>query len=190
MGLLEEQFKASFWGTEPPKTPDWIEWVHRSMGKTHCDTCLRLDKCWFVDEEDKMPALPQHPFCHCTKEPLPISQVLLYATAASDYSKFNPYLFDPENYYKHGKAGALESWGYTVADSQYLKDEIERQGLEKYTSGEYTLHKLRDEGQLIDIRVEIPRKDQAKTASFVTGWMVYPNGHIQLVTPFGNDRKG
>lgn len=99
MGLLVDQFIAAFRGTEPPKTPNWIEWVHRSMGKSHCKTCLALDKCWFVDEEDKMPALPQHPFCHCTKEPLSVSQVLHNATAASEFSKYDVFLFNSKGRY-------------------------------------------------------------------------------------------
>ena len=47
------------------------------------------------------------------------------------------------------------------------------------------LGKLNQDGQRISIRVEIPRKDKSETVSFVTGWMVYPNGHIQLTTPYG-----
>ena len=79
----------------------------------------------------------------------------------------------------------LESWGYSIADSQWLKDEIERQGLEKYQAGEYTLGRLNKEGQRISIRIEVPRKDTGETVSFISGWMVHPNGHIQLNTPYG-----
>lgn len=80
----------------------------------------------------------------------------------------------------------FESWEYTISDSQWLKDEIEQQGLDKYVAGDYILHKLKSEGQLIDIRIELPHKNQAKTVSFMTGWMVQPGGHIQLVTPYGD----
>lgn len=58
-------------------------------------------------------------------------------------------------------------------------------GWEKYIAGEYTLGKLNENGQRINIRVEIPRKDKEGTVSFITGWMVYPNGYIQLTTPYG-----
>ena len=58
-------------------------------------------------------------------------------------------------------------------------------GLEKYVSGDYTLGILNKDGQRLSIRVEIPRKDRAGMVSFITGWMVYPNGQIQLTTPYG-----
>jgi len=29
------------------------------------------------------------------------------------------------------------------------------------------------------------RKEQTENVSFITGWMVYPNGKIQLITPYG-----
>ena len=73
----------------------------------------------------------------------------------------------------------------TFLDSDWLKEEIEKQALEKYVSGDYMLGKLNQDGQRISIRVEIPRKDKSETVSFVTGWMAYPNGHIQLTTPYG-----
>ena len=161
----------------------WVEWIHIQAGKSHCETCLTHDGCWFL--EDKKPKLPQHLFCHCTTRPLDYSQVINVAAAKSDYSKFNPYLFDPENYYKHQKQKAFESWGYTIEDSDYLQTTIEEQGLEKYSNGDYTLGKLNENGQRISIRVEIPRKDKDGMVSFITGWMVYPNGHIQLNTPYG-----
>ena len=66
-----------------------------------------------------------------------------------------------------------------------LKSEIEKQALEKYISGNYELGKLNDKGQRISIRIEIARKDIGSKVSFITGWMVFPNGHIQLITPLG-----
>lgn len=54
-------------------------------------------------------------------------------------------------------------------------------------SGEYKLGKLNDKGQRISIRVEIPRKNKQEKVSFVTGWMVYPNGRIQMTTSYGGD---
>mgnify|MGYP003210178509 FL=1 len=35
--------------------------------------------------------------------PISYAVVLMDTTSYSDYSKFDPYLFDPRNYYKHGK---------------------------------------------------------------------------------------
>lgn len=157
--------------------------MHHDEGKTHCEECLKLDGCWFFG--DAHPPCPHHPHCHCTLEPINYAIVLANAEVHSDYSKFDPYLFDPENFYKHGKNKAFESWGYTIADSQWLKDEIERQAQEKYISGQYTLGKLDYNGQRINIRVTIPRKDDDKAVSFITGWMAYPSGRIQLTTPYG-----
>lgn len=105
--------------------------------------------------------------------------------AYSDYSKFDPYLFDPHNFYKHGKNKAFESWGYSVADSLWFQQEIERQALKRYLSGQYTLGKLNAAGQRINIRIEIPRKNGEGTLSFITGWMILPNGRIKLNTPYG-----
>ncbi len=45
--------------------------------------------------------------------------------------------------------------------------------------------KLNDKGQRLSIKIEIARKDTGDKVSFITGWMVYPNGHIQLTTPLG-----
>lgn len=162
----------------------WIEWKHISMGKTHCPTCLKLDKCWFV--KTNMPALPQHAYCHCTSVAKSVLRVRSQAKANSAYSKYDPYLFDPQNVYKHGKGKLFRLWGYTEADAQWLKEEIERQGLRSYLAGRYTLNKLDHNGQRINIVVTIPRKDKSGEVSFTTGWAVYPQGHIQLATPYGD----
>ena len=163
--------------------PSWVQWTHHSEGKTHCEECLRLDGCWF--QKEKAPPCPHHPHCHCTLDPIPYAVVLMNATSYSDYSKFDPYLFDPRNYYKHGKNKAFESWGYTIADAQWLKTEIERQAREKYATGDYTLGALDQYGQRISIRIVIPRKDGSEDVSFLTGWTVYSNGQIRLNTPYG-----
>lgn len=55
----------------------------------------------------------------------------MHATIYSEYSKFDPYLFDPDNVYQHGKKRAFESWDYTVGDARWLQAEIEKQALEK-----------------------------------------------------------
>ena len=59
-------------------------------------------------------------------EPIDYLVVLMNAYTYSDYSKFDPYLFDPHNFYKHGKNKAFESWGYSVGDAKWLQAEIER----------------------------------------------------------------
>lgn len=163
--------------------PDWVRWTHHAEGKTHCEECLKLDGCYFTASNH--PPCPHHPFCHCTLEPLDYAVVLRNASAYSDYRKFDPYLFDPENFYQHGKNREFESWGYTVSDSQWLKDEMERQAREKYIAGDYLLGKLNKEGQRISIRIVIPRKNGPGMISFITGWMAKPNGQLSLNTPYG-----
>lgn len=183
MSFFEDLFAAGVRGEKPPDEPKWNKWKHRNLSENHCPECLLSDECWFLKE--KTPKWPHHPYCHCILEDIPYSDVLSQCSSKCFYSKFDPYLFDPENNYKHGKNKAFESWGYSVKDSEWLQSEIEKQGLEKYIYGEYELGKLNKDGQRISIRVEIPRKDKDGTASFITGWMVYPNGYIQLTTPYG-----
>ena len=95
------------------------------------------------------------------------------------------YLFNTTGTYPHNKEKLFKEWGYTVDDAAWLQAEIERQAREKYISGEYQLGKLNDKGQRISIRVTIPRKDNGNAVSFITGWMMYSNGSIQLTTPYG-----
>lgn len=183
MDLLKELFSAGVWGEKLPKIPEWVKWVHRNLSENHCPECLKLDNCWF--SKSKSPEHPHHPFCHCLLESLPYEEVTNKAVAKSDYSKFDPYLFNPDGKYPHSKEKLFESWGYTITDAKWLQEEIEKQGLDKYIKGKYELGKLNDKGQRISIRIEIPRKNKSENVNFVTGWMVYPNGHIQLTTPYG-----
>ena len=66
-----------------------------------------------------------------------------------------------------------------------MKIEIEKQALQKYISGDYQLGVLNQYGQRISIRVEIPNRTDGGFVSFLTGWMVHPNGQITLNTPYG-----
>ena len=63
--------------------------------------------------------------------------------------------YDPDNVYQHGKNKTFESWGYTVDDARWLQAEIEKQALEKYIAGDYTLGELNKYGQRMNIRVTI-----------------------------------
>ena len=69
-------------------------------------------------------------------------------------------------------------------DPIWLIGEFIRQGKEKYERGEFTLHELKKQGQIINIKIDLPRKDKIGTVTFTSGWMVYPNGIIKLVTPY------
>lgn len=183
MSFFNELFSAGVWGDKTPTAPQWKKWIHRNLSDNHCPECLMIDGCWFLKE--KTPKWPHHPFCHCILEDIPYNDVLTKGSSDSAYSKFDPYLFDTKGEYGHGKDKLFKSWGYSVEDAKYLKSGIEKQALEKYISGNYELGKLNDKGQRISIRIEIARKDIGSKVSFITGWMVFPNGHIQLITPLG-----
>lgn len=161
----------------------WVQWVHQNRGESHCETCLKLDGCWFL--ETKKPPWPHHPYCHCILEPLPYDKVQKEAFAVSDYSKFDPYLFNTTGGYTHTKEKLFAQWGYTVADAKWLQQEMEKQALEQYVKGEYTLGKLNEHGQRINAVIEIPRRDKEGTVRFISGWMICPNGKIKLNTPYG-----
>ncbi len=72
-----------------PESLSWVQWTHHAEGKTHCEECLKLDGCWFL-EGNALPC-PHHPFCHCTLEPIEYATVLQNTSAHSAYSKFDPW---------------------------------------------------------------------------------------------------
>ncbi len=164
----------------------WVEWKHISMGKTHCPTCLKLDKCWFV--KANMPQLPQHEYCHCTAVPKSTRTVQSQAKTSSPIQKFTEYLFNPDNPKNGGKAELFELWGYDQADSQWMVAESQQQAREKYIAGDYSLGRLDAYGQRIHIQMTIPDKITGEMRVFRTAWMARPNGELVLVTPYGDDK--
>lgn len=68
-------------------------------------------------------------------ESIPYNQILVEAKADSDYNKFDPYLFNRDNKYSHGKEKLFAQWEHTIEDAKWLQSEIERQGRKKYISG-------------------------------------------------------
>ena len=163
--------------------PQWVKWVHEMTGIFHCFECLQLHECWFA--QDKAPFWPHHENCHCRLEKIDYLTVLTNASTFSDYRKFDPYLFNTNGLQTHSKEKLFLEWGYTVDDARWLQEEIEQQAREKYIAGEYTLGKLNWNGQRISIRVTIPRKDGSGDVTFMTGWMVEPDGKLRLTTPYG-----
>ena len=83
------------------------------------------------------------------------------------------------------KSKLFMSWGYDIMDSAYLQQEFERQAMIAYSTGNYELGLLNEYGQRINIRISLVRKELDQAVSFLTGWMVYPDGRIVLVTPYG-----
>ncbi len=163
--------------------PQWVKWIHHDRGPTCCEDCKHLNGCYFL--KDKAPHKPHHSYCHCVLDSIKYTEVLKTAGAQSQYSKFDPYLFNTTGIYTHTKEKLFAQWGYTVEDARWLQAEMERQALEKYLTGDYSLGKLNKDGLRLTIRIEIPRKIGEGVVSFASGWMVYPNGLIQLTTPYG-----
>ena len=142
-----------------------------------------MDGCFFTKENH--PPCPHHPYCHCTLDQINYTLVLVNSAASSDYSKFDPYLFNTNGTYPHNKEKLFKEWGYTVYDAKWLQVEMERQAKEKYVAREYELGKLDIYGQRINIIIEIPRRDREGIVTFITGWMLEPNGKLKLNTPYG-----
>lgn len=117
-------------------------------------------------------------------EAIDYALVLANASANSKYSKFDVYLFNTEGKYNYNKAKLFWDWGYDVDDIPWMKAEWERQAYEKYLAGKYKLNLLDEWGQRINIQIEIPRKDTGEIVSFMSGWLVMPNGKLQLATPY------
>lgn len=161
----------------------WVKWVHHSEGTIHCPTCLQLDGCYFL--LSNAPLCPQHEKCHCELEAVDYSTVLENVDATSNYSKFDPYLFNTNGLYFHGKEKLFEQWGYTAEDAEWLQTEMERQARERYAAGDYRLGRLDMFGQRINITIEIPNKNGIGTVTFTSGWMVEADGKLKLNTPYG-----
>ena len=174
----------------------WVQWIHEGTGfattqaerdlrivwealsgKKHCAVCMNLSGCCFP--RNNMPEYPLHPNCHCKTEPIGA----ITATARCRESKVEGWIFNP--LVPSGKKELFYEWGYSIIDKDWLISEYIRQGKEKYERGDFTLHKLNEYGQQINIIIELPRKDRIGTVTFTSGWMVYPNGVIELVTGFG-----
>ena len=161
----------------------WVEWKHISMGKTHCPTCLKLDKCWFV--KANMPMLPQHEYCHCTAVPKSTRTVQAQAKTTSPIRKYTEYRFNPDNPKNKKKYDLFRFWGYDISDSEWMVEESQRQAREKYIAGDYSLGDLDEHGQRIHIQMEIPDKVTGELRVFRTAWMARPNGELVLATPYG-----
>ena len=98
----------------------WVEWKHISSGLLHCPVCLVLNGCWFNNA--LKPALPQHEKCHCVVKTIskPIANINSHATC--DIRKFTDYIFS-DKYAWNGKRDLFEFFGFTIENSQYLKEE-------------------------------------------------------------------
>ena len=78
-----------------------------------------------------------------------------------------------------GKQNIFQAWGYSSKDIFVLKDIFEIQAKQNYLDGNYKLKKLDEFGQRLSIPINLNGK------VFNSGWMLYPEGKIRNITPFG-----
>jgi hypothetical protein len=106
------------------------------------------------------------------------------AKALAPVQKFSDYIFKEGA--THGKAAVFRRLGYSKDHSEQLAQMWREQAATKYAKGEYTLGKLDQYGQRINIEIEVPGigNSTGKTSYMESGWMIQPDGSITLNTPF------
>ena len=170
----------------------WIEWEHFLISNKpelfreilrnlmvlfgHCLNCTTLDGCYLLNSN--RPEQPLHENCDCKKKSLNYSKVKTNANAECAIEKFTKYIFT-NNKDSKGKNKIFYDLGYSIEDSEYLKNEYCKQALKQYVLGNYKLKNLDRRGQ----RLAIPTN--LKGTIFYSGWMLCPEGKIKNTTPFG-----
>jgi hypothetical protein len=106
------------------------------------------------------------------------------AKATAPIEKFSNYIFKEGA--THGKDAIFRGLGYGAEDSAQLAKMWQEQAAAKYAQGQYTLGKLDQYGQRINITIDVPGVGNAagKSSSVTSGWMIRPDGSITLNTPF------
>ena len=74
--------------------------------------------------------------------------------------------------------------GFTKKDSEYLKEEYEKQAVKNYCGSKYLLGKLDAQGQRINIEIKFAKN--GRNIIFTSGWMVRPKGEITNNTPLAD----
>jgi hypothetical protein len=106
-----------------------------------------------------------------------------------DSRKFSEYIF--KDGAAPGKDVVFKNLGYNINDSKLLTKIYQEQGAAKYASGNYTLGKLDNFGQRINIEIELNGVGSAKskTSYINSGWIIKPDNSISLNTPFSGFTK-
>ena len=109
--------------------------------------------------------------------------------AIAPVEKFSQYIFKEGA--THGKDTVFRSLGYDASHSESLAHLWSKQAANKYAKGDYTLGKLDEFGQRINISIELPGIGEAaeKMSHLKSGWMILPDGSIKLNTPFSGFTK-
>lgn len=164
-----------------PDEPEWQRKIVRAIAALfgHCMECTALSGCYFKDDISRCPERLRHTNCDCEK----INTGAPRAVAYCDINKFTGYIFS-DKYASNGKRDLFKQLGFTDQDSEFLKSEYERQAREKYISGNYWLGKIDSNGPRMNIEINFAHPDRG-LISFVSGWMIRPNGQITCNTPLG-----
>ena len=74
--------------------------------------------------------------------------------------------------------------GFTINDSQYLKEEYEKQAVKNNCNNKYKLGKLDIQGQRINIDIKFVKN--GRNLVFTSAWTVRPKGEITNNTPLSD----
>jgi filamentous hemagglutinin len=104
--------------------------------------------------------------------------------ATAPVEKFSDYIFKEGA--THGKDAVFQALGYAKEDSPQLAKLWEEQAAVKFGKGDYTMGKLDQYGQRINIEIEVPGigDSAGQTSHMRSGWMIQKDGSIKLNTPF------
>lgn len=127
--------------------------------------------------------MPQHEKCHCITSSISKPIPNINAKAKCDLKKFTDYIFS-DKYAWNGKRDLFKRLGFTIKDSQYLKEEYENQAVINYCNSEYELAKLDTQGQRINIDIKFIKN--GRNLVFTSGWMVRAKGEITNNTPLAD----
>jgi|GEM_PF-2487904 len=113
-----------------------------------------------------------------------VPEMALAKVAVAPVEKFSEYIFKEGA--THGKDAVFRSLGYGAGDSADLAKIWSRQAAAKFSNGQFTLGKLDQYGQRINIEINLQGigNSAGKVSHINSGWMISPNGSIKLNTPF------
>ncbi len=172
-----------------------IEYFPYSEGakdiKGHCGQCIAVNRCWFVDDNDKKPSknnmkivkvplLPglYHPGCHCMEFPI-IKPSKIDITLIIPMGKLD-WLFKD-------KIGLLNAWGYSENDRDEVLEIIKEKSKEAYISGNYRIRKINRHGANATFYLEMPGKNEkaGRIYKCLSSYMIFPNGKLKSNTLIG-----
>ena len=182
----------------------WAKWLHTQVPDEpedernkirkmlsllkHCLPCTALSGCYFAKHKfpgdiTKSGDGMLHEHCHCYVENKSLSLIKGEMKAYCDITKFTNYIFNEEK--SKGKTDLFNRLEYFIEDSEYLKEEYEKQARIKYANSDYELNTLNEFGQNIRINIELVNRS-GRHIVFVSAWKVHPKGYITCNTPYAD----